>query len=77
MMMISSKNWTKDSPDKSVKLEEALNNYISEKDLKFLKTVFPDKRNYLNKKLAYPYEHFNSIDGSQKPINGSKKRLFH
>ena len=76
MMIISSKNWAKDSPDKSAKLDEAPNNYISVKDVKFLKTEFPDKRNYLNKKLAYPYEHFNSIDGSQKPINGSKKDFF-
>ena len=49
-------------PDKVNELEEALLNYIGERDLKFLKTEFPDKWKYLTKKLAYPYEYFNSIE---------------
>ena len=34
-----------------------------------MKTEFPDKWNYLTKKLAYPNEFFNSIDEYQKPVN--------
>ena len=44
------------------KLEEVLQNYISENDPKIVKTEFPDKWNYLNEKLAYPYDYFESID---------------
>ena len=50
------KDLKKDYPDKINELEEALLNYIGESYLKFLKTGFPDKWKYLNKKLAYPYE---------------------
>ena len=46
---------------------------MRENDLKILKTRFPDKRRYLTKKLAYPYEYFNSIDHYQKPVDNSKK----
>ena len=46
----------KDYPDKINKLEEALKSYMPENDLKFLKTELPDKWNYLNKKIAYPYQ---------------------
>ena len=56
------------------RLEGALNNYKSEKDPKFLKTEIRDKRKYLSKKVAYPYEYFNSIDDYQKTVNNSKKR---
>ena len=38
--------------------------------------LFPNKWQYLNKKLAYPYEHFNSIDDYQKPVNNLKKEDF-
>ena len=31
-------------------------------DFKILKKEFPDKWQYLKKKLAYPYQYFNSID---------------
>ena len=58
----SMKDLKKDYPDKTEKLEEALIDYIGENDLKILKTGFPDKWKYLTKKLAYPYEYFNSID---------------
>ena len=39
-----------------------------------LKTKFPDQWLCL-KKLAYPYENFNSIDGSQKPVINLKKKF--
>ena len=45
-------------------------------DFKILKKVFPDKWQYLNKKLAYPYEYFNSIEDHQKPIDNLKKEDF-
>ena len=51
-------------------------NYIVENDLKILKTGFPDKWKYLTKKLAYPYEYFNSIEDYQKPVNNLKKEHF-
>ena len=41
-----------------------------------MKTGFPDKWKYLTKKLAYPYEYFNSIDDYQKPVNNLKKEHF-
>ena len=63
----------KDYPDKINELEEALLNFIGENDLKILKTGFPDKWKNLTKKLAYPYEYFNSIVGYQKPVDNLKK----
>ena len=64
----------KQYPDKIIKLEEALLNYKGNNDLKDLKTEFPDNRwKYLTKKLAYPYEYFNSLDDSQKPVDKLKK----
>ena len=63
------KDVKKDYPNEIEKLEEALLNYIGENDLKLLKTKFPDKWRYLTKKLAYPYEYFNSIDDYQKPVD--------
>ena len=41
-----------------------------------MKKEFPDKWQYLNKKLAYPYENFNSIDDYKKPVNNLKKEDF-
>ena len=49
---------------------------MGEKDLKFLKTEFPDEWKYLNKKLAYPYEYFNSLDDYQNSVENSKKEDF-
>ena len=46
---------------------------MGENDLKILKTGLPEKWKYLTKKLAYPYEHFNSIDDYQKPVDNLKK----
>ena len=70
------KDFKKDYPDKIKKLEEALFNYMGEIDLKILKTGFPDKCNHLTKKLAHPYELFNSIEDYQKPVNNLKEEDF-
>ena len=43
---------------------------------KILKEEFPDKWEYLNKKLAYPYEFFNGIDDDQKSVNNFTKEDF-
>ena len=63
-------------PEEIENLEEALLIYIGENDLKILKTGFPDKWKYLTKKLAYPYEFFNSIDDYQKPVDNLNKENF-
>ena len=70
------KGLRKDYPDKIGKLEEALLDYMGENDLKILKTGFPEKWEYLTKKLAYPYEIFKSFDGYQKPVDNLKKEDF-
>ena len=57
-------------------LEEALLDYMGENDLKVLKTGLPDKWKYLTKNLPYLYEHFNSIDDYQKPVDNLKKEDF-
>ena len=66
----------KDYPNEINKLEEALLNYMGENDLKVLKTGFSDKWKYLTKRLAYPYEYFNSIDDYQKPVDKLEKKDF-
>ena len=63
-------------PEEIENLEEALINYMGENDLKILKTGFPNKWKYLTKKLAYPYEFFNSIDDYQKPVDNLKIEHF-
>ena len=45
-------------------------------DFKILKKEFPDKWQYLNKQLAYPYQYFNSIDDFKKPVDNLKKKDF-
>ena len=70
------KNLKKYHPEEIEILEEALLDYIGENNLKILKTGFPDKWKYLTKKLAYPYEFFNSIDDYQKPVDNLKKEHF-
>ena len=70
------KNLKKYYPEEIENLEEALLNYICENDLKILKTGFPDMWKFLTKKLAYPYEYFNSIDDYQKPVNNLQKEDF-
>ena len=63
-------------PEEIEKLEKVFLDYMGENDLKILKDGFPDKWKYLTKKLAYPYEYFNSIDDYQKPVNDLKKEDF-
>ena len=70
------KDLKKDYLDKAKNLEEALLDYTGEKDLKLLKTEFPDKWIYLTIKLAYPYECFNSIEDYQKSVDNLKKEDF-
>ena len=41
--------------------------------LKFWKKDFPDKWQFLNKKLTYPYQYFISTDDYKKPVNKLKK----
>ena len=45
-------------------------------DFKILNKEFPDKWQFLNKELAYPFEYFNSIEGYQKPVDILKKEDF-
>ena len=59
----------------SESLDELVKN-LDENDLKFLKKKFPDKWQFLNKILAYPYEYFNSIEDYQKPVDILKKEDF-
>ena len=49
---------------------------LHEDDFKILKKEFPDKWQYLYKKLAYPYEYFNSIEDYQKFVDNLKKEDF-
>ena len=41
-----------------------------------MKTEFPDKWKFLTRKLAYPYEYFNSIDDYQKLVDNFRKEDF-
>ena len=66
---IDSYRFLSESLDKLVK-------NLDEDDFKILKKEFPDKWQYLNKKLAYPYEYFNSIKDYKKPVNNLKKEDF-
>ena len=66
---IDSYRFLSDSLDKLVKI-------LDEDDFKILKKEFPDKWQYLNKKLAYPYEYFNNIDDYQKPVDNLKRENF-
>ena len=60
-------------------LSESLDKLVKSLDedvFKILKKEFPDKWQHLNKKLAYPYQYFNSIDDYEKPVNDLKKEDF-
>ena len=70
------KNLKKYYPEEIENLEEALLDYMGENDFKILKTGFPDKWKDLNKKVAYSYEYFNSIEDYQKPVNNLRKEDF-
>ena len=45
-------------------------------DFKIFRKEFPDKWQYLNKKLAYPCQYFNTIDDYQKPVDKLKREDF-
>ena len=46
-------------------------------DFRTLEKVFPDKWQYVNKKSASPYEHFNCNDDYyQKPVYDLKRKHF-
>ena len=49
---------------------------MDENDFKILKKEFPDKWQYLNKKLGYPYEYFKSIDDYKKPVHNLENKYF-
>ena len=70
------KDLKEEYPEKIIKLEESLLNYMGENDLKILKTEFPDKWKYLTKKLAYPYEYFIKNEDYQKSVDNLKKEDF-
>ena len=67
---IDSYRFLSESLDKLVK-------NLDEGDFKILKKEFPDKWQYLNKKIAYPYQYFNSINDYKKPVNGLMKEDFY
>ena len=49
---------------------------IDKDDFKILIKDFPDKWEYLNEKLDYAYESFNSVDDYEKPTTNLKKGNF-
>ena len=65
-----------DYPEEIKNLEGAILDYMGENDLKILKTGFPNKWKYLTKKLAYPYESFNSIEDYKKSVINLEKKDF-
>ena len=67
--MTDSYRFLSESLDKLVK-------NLDEDDFKILKKEFPNKWQYLNKKLAYPYEYFTSTEDYKKPVNDLKKEDF-
>ena len=66
---IDSYRFLSESLDKLVK-------NLDEDDFKILKKEFPDKWQCLIKKLAYPYQYFNSINDYQKPFDKLKEEDF-
>ena len=66
---IDSYRFLSESLDKLVK-------NLDENDFKILKKEFPDKWQFLNKKIGYPYEYFNSINDYPKRVDNLKKEDF-
>ena len=65
--------------DSSRFLSSSLDNSVKNLDVddfKVLKKEFQDKWRYINKKIAYPYQYFNSIDDYKKPVDNLKKEDF-
>ena len=52
---------------------DSFNKNLDNDDFIILKKEFPDKWQFLNKKLAYPYEYLNSIDDYKKLVYNLKK----
>ena len=61
IIFIDSYRFLSESLDKLVE-------HLNEDDFKILKKEFPDEWQFINKKLAYPYQYFNSIDDYKKPV---------
>ena len=59
----------------SESLDKLAKNLV-EDDFKILKKEFPDKWQYLNRKLAYPYESFNNINDYKKSVDYLKEEDF-
>ena len=57
-------------------LLDSLVKTLDSDDFVILKKEFPDKWQYLNKKLAYPYKYFNSPGDYQKPVDDLQKEDF-
>ena len=49
---------------------------LDEDDFKILIKEFPDNWRFLNKKLAYPFEYFNSVDDYKKSVDNLRKKNF-
>ena len=62
IIFIDSYRFLSESLDKLVK-------NLDQDDVKILKKEFPDKWQFLKKKLAYPYQYFKSIDEDKKPVD--------
>ena len=56
----------------SSSLDDLVKN-LDKDDFVILKKEFPDKWQYLNQKLAHPYQYFNNIDDYKKPVDILKK----
>ena len=67
--LIDSYRFLSSSLDKLVK-------NLGEDDFVIFRNEFPDKPQYLNKKLAYPYQYFSTFDDYQKPVNKLKREDF-
>ena len=60
-------------------LQDSLDNLVktlNEDDFKILKTEFPNNWQLINKKLAYPYEYFKTLDDYSKDISILKKEHY-
>ena len=72
----SIKDLKKDYPDKTKELEEAFTWLFGRKWSLNIKNWISWQMEYLTKKLAYPYELFNSIKDYQKPVDNLKRKDF-
>ena len=49
---------------------------MDENGSKIFETEFANEWKYITRKLAYPYEYFESIDDYQKPVDNLQKEDF-